>query len=227
MRASHQFVSIAGAAVGVGCDASCTKSHGSDGNCLKCGKAWGPHNGHNCPSGGGRGSWPVAGVVAAGIHSGKMKCSCGHSMGLLSFPLDASYVHLKGSCKWQCCSQSYEISTCTAASSAVSSAGSHAGEWRDQKVTANYCAVDESCFGKGSTKLCVHPAGIVQDDHWSCCGLKSKSAACTSTATASAAFAVGQCVRVRLSVDKPKYGWGGNISHRYVTLNVPGARCIS
>ncbi len=53
-----------------GCDAACTKSHGSDGNCLKCGKAWGPHNGHNCPSGGGRGSWAVAGAVALAVAAG-------------------------------------------------------------------------------------------------------------------------------------------------------------
>jgi hypothetical protein len=38
------------------CGASCSLSHSDDGNCLKCGRGWGPHSGHTCKEGG-RGAW--------------------------------------------------------------------------------------------------------------------------------------------------------------------------
>eukprot|EP00004_Rigifila_ramosa_P019433 TRINITY_DN492_c0_g1_i3.p1 TRINITY_DN492_c0_g1~~TRINITY_DN492_c0_g1_i3.p1 ORF type:complete len:1204 (-),score=155.21 TRINITY_DN492_c0_g1_i3:35-3646(-) len=41
-----------------GCLATCTMAHSRHGNCLRCGKDWGPHSGHNCPDGS-RGSWIV------------------------------------------------------------------------------------------------------------------------------------------------------------------------
>jgi hypothetical protein len=46
---------------GGGCDESCSRSHSSDGNCLVCGRGWGPHSGHTCQEGT-RGSWPIDGV---------------------------------------------------------------------------------------------------------------------------------------------------------------------
>lgn len=43
----------------VGCGDDCTKRHVSS-NCLRCGKGWGSHGGHNCMDGSGaRGSWPL------------------------------------------------------------------------------------------------------------------------------------------------------------------------
>eukprot|EP01033_Poteriospumella_lacustris_P010457 gene10460-7435_t len=48
---------IGGDEVGVGCNASCTKVH--FGKCLRCGREWGNHRGHDCPTGG-RGSWAAA-----------------------------------------------------------------------------------------------------------------------------------------------------------------------
>jgi hypothetical protein len=38
-----------------GCDSTCTDFH-LDGNCLVCGRGWGPHSGHMCREGT-RGSW--------------------------------------------------------------------------------------------------------------------------------------------------------------------------
>ena len=56
--------SVRAAPVSGGCDSSCTLSHSSDGDCLVCGRPWGPHNGHNC-SGGARGSWRVGGAAGS------------------------------------------------------------------------------------------------------------------------------------------------------------------
>ena len=51
----------------------------------------------------------------------------------------------------------------------------HTGEWRDQRVTANYCALDRENFGRGSTRLCQH-IGVITGSHWSCCGNRNRSA---------------------------------------------------
>ena len=39
-----------------GCGPDCNTPH-LTGNCLKCGRGWGSHSGHNCSYGGQRGSW--------------------------------------------------------------------------------------------------------------------------------------------------------------------------
>lgn len=49
-------------AISGGCGPGCSLKHAGDGDCLVCGKGWGPHSGHNCP-GGGRGSWRVGGAA--------------------------------------------------------------------------------------------------------------------------------------------------------------------
>jgi hypothetical protein len=49
-----------------GCGPDCNQSHTGDGNCLRCGKGWGNHSGHNCMSmshRGVRGSWVTGGTV--------------------------------------------------------------------------------------------------------------------------------------------------------------------
>ena len=46
-----------------GCGASCTLRHSEHGNCLRCGRGWGPHSGHQCREGW-RGSWLVPGTPA-------------------------------------------------------------------------------------------------------------------------------------------------------------------
>jgi hypothetical protein len=42
-----------------GCPSTCSRDHSSHGNCLNCGRGWGPHNGHTCTQehNGQRGSW--------------------------------------------------------------------------------------------------------------------------------------------------------------------------
>ncbi len=42
-----------------GCPPTCSRDHSSHGNCLNCGRGWGPHNGHTCTQeqNGQRGSW--------------------------------------------------------------------------------------------------------------------------------------------------------------------------
>ena len=70
----------------IGCGDSCSLSHSGDGDCLKCGKGWGNHGGHNCSGGAGRGSWllpdqkpvAVAGAVA-GVKGCDPFCSNSHS----------------------------------------------------------------------------------------------------------------------------------------------------
>ncbi len=44
----------------------------------------------------------------------------------------------------------------TGADDVSAAALGHAGEWRDQAVTRNFCALDASCFGPGSSVLCSH-----------------------------------------------------------------------
>jgi hypothetical protein len=48
---------------GGGCERTCSNSHSNDGNCLVCGRDWGPHNGHDCTGNfsGQRGSWRTSG----------------------------------------------------------------------------------------------------------------------------------------------------------------------
>lgn len=50
-------------------------------------------------------------------HSGWMKCNCGHQLGKIKEPLNPSYYHLAGQCKWTCCNKSWDITTCSASTS--------------------------------------------------------------------------------------------------------------
>jgi hypothetical protein len=52
---------IGGDEQGAGCGPSCAKSH--TGKCLRCGREWSGHRGHECPTGG-RGSWLQGGKSA-------------------------------------------------------------------------------------------------------------------------------------------------------------------
>lgn len=50
-----------------GCGPDCREQHSGDGNCLRCGKGWGNHSGHNCMNprhSGTRGSWIKEGSSA-------------------------------------------------------------------------------------------------------------------------------------------------------------------
>ena len=48
-------------------------------------------------------------------HSGMLQCCCGHELGQVPFPLDASYIHAKGQCFWTCCSESWDVVKCSRA----------------------------------------------------------------------------------------------------------------
>ena len=48
-----------------------------------------------------------------------MRCGCGHSLGEVSFPLNSSYYHLRGSCKWLCCDQNWNEDNCTATGGSI------------------------------------------------------------------------------------------------------------
>ena len=104
-----------------GCDASCSANHSSDGLCLVCGDKWGPHSGHNCNKDGfkgRRGAWIVASALTGSdAHTGFMVCGCAHQSGKERHPIDSSRHHLDGSCKWDCCGQSWSAESCTAARS--------------------------------------------------------------------------------------------------------------
>ena len=55
------------------------------------------------------------------------------------------------------------------------SAGPVASQWRDQAVTKKYC----SRPGDEEGPVCCHGTEIIRTDHWSCCGVGSRQAACT------------------------------------------------
>ena len=48
-------------------------------------------------------------------------------------------------------------------------------QWRDQAVTRRYC----SRAGEEEGPICGHGSDIIRTDHWSCCGVGERQAACT------------------------------------------------
>ena len=48
-------------------------------------------------------------------------------------------------------------------------------QWRDQAVTRKYC----SRSGDEEGPVCDHGSDIIRTDHWSCCGVGERQAACT------------------------------------------------
>ena len=48
-------------------------------------------------------------------------------------------------------------------------------QWRDQAVTKKYC----SRSGDEEGPICGHGSDAIRTDHWSCCGVGTRQAACT------------------------------------------------
>jgi hypothetical protein len=46
-------------------------------------------------------------------HSGLMRCNCGHGLGVVPYPLDASFYHLNNSCTWLCCGKDWQENVCS------------------------------------------------------------------------------------------------------------------
>eukprot|EP00662_Eupelagonemidae_sp_cell21_P053262 gene53262-27387_t len=54
--------------------------------------------------------------------------------------------------------------------------GQHSGMWRCSPGKKYYCSLSKD--GQQEGPICTHGAGIIQPDHWSCCGLKEAQAKC-------------------------------------------------
>jgi Ran GTPase-activating protein (RanGAP) involved in mRNA processing and transport len=50
----------------------------------------------------------------------------------------------------------------------------HEGTWRDQNDTQLYC----STFQHEDGLICTHSGGVIQANHWSCCGVTNRDAGC-------------------------------------------------
>lgn len=94
---------------------------------------------------------------------------------------------------YSCCGATSASAPCTAAgrragaggaSGGASGSSGHSGEYRDVDSgrLTRYCSLRSDREGM----LCAHSAGIVRSSHWSCCGARSRDAACTAGAGAGA-----------------------------------------
>jgi len=101
--------------------------------------------------------------------------------------------------------------------------GQHPGMWR-QAPKKYYCSKEKQEEGP----ICRHGPGIIQRDHWSCCGSLEPVSKCTNTGAVvqekekvdqkkvavqrkekpGGKFQPGDVVRVRHDVKEPKYNWG-------------------
>ena len=56
------------------------------------------------------------------------------------------------------------------------------------------CALPDDVSSRDGSKICVHPGGIIQGQHWSCCGSKDRSSTICESAASSGRIAVGSTV---------------------------------
>ena len=84
---------------------------------------------------------------------------------------------------------------------------SHLGEWRGGQCQ-QWCSAPEVKEGP----LCMHPGGILKREHWSCCGVSVRSAACT----AGEGVLARDCPRGHglQAGQTPRAGYGCDVCHR-------------
>ena len=75
----------------------------------------------------------------------------------------------------------------------------HSGEWRGGQYQ-QWCSHSEVREGP----LCTHPGGILKREHWSCCGVTDRGAACTAGSGGAAAPAQSSGTRWQVASDS---GW--------------------
>jgi hypothetical protein len=77
----------------------------------------------------------------------------------------------------------------SAAAPATSAATTQPRQWRNQAVTRKYC----SRPGDEEGPLCTHGSDIIRTDHWSCCGVVPRQAACTLVRCSGGGVGVWKC----------------------------------
>jgi hypothetical protein len=77
----------------------------------------------------------------------------------------------------------------SAAAPATSAATTQPRQWRNQAVTRKYC----SRPGDEEGPLCTHGSDIIRTDHWSCCGVVPRQAACTLVRCSGGGVGVLKC----------------------------------
>ena len=78
-------------------------------------------------SGSSAGVGGIAGGGGPGVHTGQMVCACGHRSGRESYPIDSSRYHLAETCRWNCCSANWNVTTCSSASAAATTINKASG----------------------------------------------------------------------------------------------------